>query len=140
MLNNVVNQINKILPSPSLSSIATTSTGDNLGSDDKLISSRMDSSTTTHLYNVGQPEKFIRYPVSSSINQKLYGNVDEVQLKKSSTQMYYNQFDEFGIIVLKKFIIIFMVFFSSDINNEVLHLNRTYKPDNEISQVKQARS
>jgi hypothetical protein len=66
------------------------------------------------------------------INQKLYGNVDEVQLKKSSTQMYYNQFDEFGIIVLKNFTIIFMVFFSSDINNEVLHLNRTYKPDNEI--------
>jgi hypothetical protein len=29
----------------------------------------MDSSTITHLYNVGQPEKFIRYPVSSSTQE-----------------------------------------------------------------------
>jgi len=109
MVNNVVNEIDKIsVSSSSLSSIATTSTGDNLGSNDKLPSSRMDSFTISHLYNAVQPEKFIPYPVSSSMDQKLCGNIDEVQLTKSSTQMYY---DEFGIIVLKNFIIIFMVFF-----------------------------
>ncbi len=54
MVNNVVNEIDKIsASSSSLSSIVTTSTGDNLGSNDKLPSSRMDSFTISHLYNVG---------------------------------------------------------------------------------------
>jgi hypothetical protein len=61
--------------------------------------------------SVRQPEKFIPHSVPSSINPKLRGNVDEVQLTTSSTQMYYNEFDEFGIIVFKNFIIIFMLFF-----------------------------
>jgi hypothetical protein len=38
-------------------------------------------------------------------------NVGEVQLTASSTQIDYNEFEEFGIIILKNFIIIFMFFF-----------------------------
>jgi hypothetical protein len=38
-------------------------------------------------------------------------NVGEVQLTASSTQRDYNEFEEFGIIILKNFIIIFMFFF-----------------------------
>ncbi|CAF2645146.1 unnamed protein product [Rotaria sp. Silwood2] len=47
--------------------------------------------------------------------------------------MYYNELDRFGIIVLKNFIIIFMFFFSSNMDNEELNLNRTYETDNGIS-------
>ncbi|CAF0986434.1 unnamed protein product [Rotaria sp. Silwood1] len=113
----VVNRINQMLPSSSslTSSIATTSPEDNLRSNGRLFSSKMNSSTTSYLYNVGQSEQFIPHPVPSSINQKLHGNVDEAQLTTSSTKMCYNEFDTF------------------DMDNEELHLNRTYGPDNGIS-------
>ncbi|CAF0880344.1 unnamed protein product [Rotaria sp. Silwood1] len=106
-----------MLPSSSslTSSIATTSPEDNLRSNERLFSSKMNSSTTPYLYNVGQSEQLIPHPVPSSINQKLHENVDEAQLTTSSTQMYYNEFDTF------------------DMDNEELHLNRTYGPDNGIS-------
>jgi len=60
------------------------------------------------LYKVGQPEKFIPDSLPSSANQKLSGNVGEVQLTASPTQMDYN---EFGIIIYFNFNFIIIFFF-----------------------------
>ncbi|CAF1086883.1 unnamed protein product [Rotaria sordida] len=75
-------------PSSLTPPIATTSTGG------KLLSPRMEPSTLPRLYKVGQPEKFIPDSLPSSANKKLCGNIGEVQLTSSPTQMDY---DEFGM-------------------------------------------
>ncbi|CAF5115460.1 unnamed protein product, partial [Rotaria socialis] len=50
----------------------------------------MEPSTTPRLFKVGQPEKFIPDLLPSSANKKIPGNIGEVQLTVSPTQMDYN--------------------------------------------------
>ena len=54
------------------------------------MSPKIESSTKPRLYKVGQPEKFIPDSLPST-NKKLVGNVGEVQLTASPTQMDYNE-------------------------------------------------
>jgi hypothetical protein len=77
-------------PSSLTPPIATTSTGGGMGHNGKLLSPKMEPSTTPRLYKVGQPEKFIPDSLPSSMNKKLAGNVGEVQMTTSPTQMDYN--------------------------------------------------
>ena len=81
-----------ISPSSLTPPIATTSTVGSLGSNGQLLSPRIEPRTVPRLYKVGQPEKFIPDSLSSPVNKKLPGNVDEVQLTASPTQMDYNEF------------------------------------------------
>ncbi|CAF3367274.1 unnamed protein product, partial [Rotaria sp. Silwood2] len=94
-------------PSSLTSSSATTSTKDNLGSDGRLLSSRMNLSTIRPLYKAGQSEKFISDSLPSSVNKIVLGHKDEVQLTRSSTQMDYDE-----------------IVFPSDTNNEEFSLYR----------------
>jgi hypothetical protein len=86
-------------PSSLTPPIATTSTGGNLGPNGKLLSPRMESSTMPRLYKVGQPEKFIPDSLPSSVNKKLSGNVGEVHLTASPTQMDYNEYGRIYIFI-----------------------------------------
>jgi hypothetical protein len=79
-------------PSSLTPPIATTSTGGGMGPNGKLLSPKLEPSTTPRLYKVGQPEKFMPDSLPSSANKKLATNVGEVQLTASPTQMDYNEF------------------------------------------------
>jgi hypothetical protein len=79
-------------PSSLTPPIATTSTGGTIGPNGKLVSPKLEPSTAPRLYKVGQPEKFIPDSLPSSVNKKSTGNVGEVQLTSSPTQMDYNDF------------------------------------------------
>ncbi|CAF1661785.1 unnamed protein product, partial [Adineta ricciae] len=102
-------------PSSMTPPIASTSMGGSLGVNGKLISPRMDPSAMPRLYKVGQPEKFIPDSLPSG-NKKLPGDVGEVQLTASPTQMDYNEFGMEGeeLIITR-------------------HLNRAYRPGNGTS-------
>ncbi|CAF1162060.1 unnamed protein product [Rotaria sp. Silwood1] len=103
-------------PSSLTPPIATTSTGGGLGPNGKLLSPKMEPSTTPRLYKVGQPEKFIPDSLPSSANKKITGNVGEVQLTASPTQMDYNELGMEGeeLIITR-------------------HLNRAYRAANGIN-------
>ena len=58
----------------------------------KLLSPKIEPSSTPRLYKVGQPEKFIPDALPSSANKKSTGNVGEAQLTTSPTQMDYQEF------------------------------------------------
>ncbi|CAF1524121.1 unnamed protein product [Adineta steineri] len=103
-------------PSSLTPPIATTSTGGAIGPNGKLLSPKMEPSTTPRLYKVGQPEKFMPDSLPSSANKKLPGNPGEVQLTSSPTQMDYNEIGMEGeeLIISR-------------------HLNRAYRPTNGVS-------
>ncbi len=63
----------------------TTSTPGELGSNGKLLSSRMESSIMLHLDKAGRPEKFIPDSSSSSANEKVFGNVHGSRLTAPTT-------------------------------------------------------
>ena len=67
-------------PSSLTPPIASTSAGGGMGPNGRLLSPKMEPSTTPRLYKVGQPEKFIPDSLPSSGNKKLPGNVGEAQL------------------------------------------------------------
>jgi hypothetical protein len=103
-------------PSSLTPPIATTSTGGSIGPHGRLLSPKLEPSTTPRLYKVGQPEKFIPDSLPSSANKKLTGTIGEVQLTASPTQMDYNEFGMEG--------------------EELMitgHLNRGYRPSNGMS-------
>ncbi|CAF0937102.1 unnamed protein product [Adineta ricciae] len=103
-------------PSSLTPPIATTSAGGNLGPNGKLLSPKMEPSGAPRLYKVGQPEKFVPDSLPSSVNKKLGGNVGEVQLTASPTQMDYNEFGMEGEELMIS-----------------RHLNRAYRPSNGVS-------
>ena len=77
--------------SPSaLTPIASTSSGNMIGPNGKLLSPRMEPSNGPRLYKVGQPEKFIPDSLPSSASKKMPGGVGEVQMTASPIQMDYN--------------------------------------------------
>jgi hypothetical protein len=78
---------------------ATTSAGGNIGPNGKLLSPRMESSTLPRLYKVGQPEKFMPDSLPSSANKKLPGDIGEVQMTTSPTQMDYNDYGTFRFVL-----------------------------------------
>jgi hypothetical protein len=121
-------------PSSLTPPIASTSAGGGLGLNGKLLSPRMDPSTIPRLYKVGQPEKFIPDSLPSSANKKLPGNIGEVQLTSSPTQMDYN---DFGIIYILIFLKISFFFCCLGMEGEELvisrHLNRAYRSGNGTS-------
>lgn len=82
-------------PSAMTPPIASTSTGNMMGPNGKLLSPRMEPSSVPRLYKVGQPEKFIPDSLPSSASKKLAGAVGEVQLTASPTQMDYNELGMF---------------------------------------------
>ena len=81
--------------------IASTSAGNIMGPNGKLLSPRMDSCTTPRLYKVGQPEKFIPDSLPSSANKPLPGAVGEVRLTASPTPMDYNEFGRFSLTLTR---------------------------------------
>ena len=84
-----------VSPSSLTPPIATTSTGGVVGPNGKLVSPKLEPSTKPRLYKVGQPEKFIPDTLPPSANKKLLGNVGEMQLTASPTQMDYNELGKY---------------------------------------------
>jgi len=103
-------------PCPSPSSltppIASTSAGNMMGPNGKLMSPRMEPSNPPRLYKVGQPEKFIPDSLPPT-NKKLPSNMGEAQMTGSPSQMDYNEFGLEGeeLVITR-------------------HLNRAYRPGN----------
>jgi len=78
-------------PSSLTPPIATTSAGGGMGPNGRLLSPKLEPNSGPRLFKVGQPEKFVPDSLPSSGNKKLPGNIGDVQLTASPSQMDYNE-------------------------------------------------